>query len=142
MVSEGYITGDEAREAYKDPLRIVARDVAQFSECPYITDYVKSLVTKQFGEEIFNTGIIIRTSIIPELQRAANLAVRKGVIELDLRQGKYRGPIRDAHQEDGTLKPLSPDDRARIFALQSNQLSWRDMNPMSYTGPRWPGSIR
>ncbi len=129
MASEGYITGDEAREAYKDPLRIIARDVAQFSEYPYITDYVKTLVTKQFGEDIFNKGIIIRTSIIPELQRSAILAVRKGVIELEMRQGKYRGPIKDLTLSDGTLKPFGPADKDRIFALQSNQLAWKGYEP-------------
>ncbi len=129
MVSEGYITGDEARAAYKDPLRIIAKDVAQFSEYPYITDYVKTLVTKQFGEDIFNKGIIIRTSIIPELQRSAILAVRKGVIELEMRQGKYRGPIKDIPLSDGTLKPFSPVDKERLFALQSNQLAWKGYEP-------------
>lgn len=129
MASEGYITSDEAREAFKDPLRIIARDVAQFSEYPYITDYVKALVTKQFGEDIFNKGIIIRTSIIPELQRSAILAVRKGVIELEMRQGTYRGPIKDIPQVDGTLKPFGPADKDRIFALQSNQLAWKGYEP-------------
>jgi penicillin-binding protein 1A len=129
MVSEGYITSAEAHEAYKDPLRIIARDVAQFSEYPYITDYVKTLVTKQFGEDIFNKGIIIRTSIIPELQRSAILAVRKGVIELEMRQGKYRGPIKDIPQGDGTLKPFGPADKDRIFSLQSNQLAWKGYEP-------------
>ena len=129
MVSEGYITDAEAREAYKDPLRIIAKDVAQFSEYPYITDYVKSLVTKQFGEDIFNKGIIIRTSIIPELQRSAILAVRKGVIELEMRQGIYRGPIKDIPQGDGTLKPFGLADKDRIFALQSNQLAWKGYEP-------------
>lgn len=129
MVSEGYITNAEAREAYKDPLRIIAKDAALFSEYPYITDYVRVLVTKQFGQEIFNTGIIIRTSIVPELQRAAGLAVRKGVIELEMRQGKYHGPTRDIPQENGTTRPLGPEDRERIFALQSNQLAWKGYEP-------------
>jgi len=129
MVSEGYITDAEARDAYRDPLRIIAKDVAQFSEYPYITDYVKALVTKQFTEEIFNTGIIIRTSIVPELQRAADLAVRKGVIELEMRQGEYNGPIREIPQENGFKKLLGPEDKERIFALQTNQLSWKGYEP-------------
>jgi penicillin-binding protein 1A len=119
MVSEGYITQAEAREAYKDPLRIVAKDVALFTDQPYITEYVKTLVTKQFGEDIFNTGIIIRTSIVPDLQRAAILAVRKGVIELEMRQGKYQGSV----------KNVSLTEKERIFAFQSNQLEWKGYEP-------------
>ena len=119
MISEGYITETEAQEAYKEPLRIIAKDVALFSEYPYVTDYVKTLATERFGEDIFSTGIDIRTTIIPELQRAAMLAVRKGVIELEMRQGKYRGPVRN----------VSVTEKERIFAYQSNQLAWKGYTP-------------
>jgi penicillin-binding protein 1A len=119
MVSEGYITETEAQEAYKEPLRIVAKDIALFSDYPYITDYVKSLAIGQFGEDILSKGIIIRTTIVSELQRAATLAVRKGVIELEMRQGKYRGPVRN----------VSVSGKERIFAYQSNQLAWKGYDP-------------
>jgi len=129
MVDEGYITEAEAKEAYREPLRIVARDAALFSDQPYVTDHVKSLVAERFGDEIFGTGIIVRTSIIPELQRSAALAVRKGVIELEMRQGRYRGPIRGTTQPDGTAAPFSRSDKDRIFAYQSNQTEWKGYEP-------------
>jgi penicillin-binding protein 1A len=119
MVSEGYITETEAQEAYKEPLKIIAKDVALFTEHPYITDYVKTLATEQFGEDIISKGIDVRTTIVPELQRSAMLAVRKGVIELEMRQGKYRGPVRN----------VSVSDKERIFAFQSNQLAWKGFEP-------------
>jgi penicillin-binding protein 1A len=119
MVAEGYITETEAQEAYKEPLRIIAKDVALFSEYPYITDYVKSLTVKRFGEDILSKGVIIRTTIVPELQRAATLAVRKGTIELEMRQGKYRGPERN----------VSVNEKEKIFAFQSNQLAWKGYEP-------------
>ncbi|HPR54769.1 MAG TPA: PBP1A family penicillin-binding protein [Deltaproteobacteria bacterium] len=129
MVNEGYITEVEAKEAYKEPLRIVAKEAALFTDQPYISDYTKALVTERFGEEIFSKGITIRTSIVPELQRAAKLAVRKGVIELEMRQGKYRGPFRGTTQPDGTALPMSVSDKERIFAYQSNQLEWKGYEP-------------
>jgi penicillin-binding protein 1A len=129
MVNEGYITEDEAKEAYKEPLRIIAKDAALFTDQPYVTEYARTLVTERFGEEIFGKGIIIRTSIIPELQRAARLAVRKGIIELEMRQGKYRGPVRGTVQPDGTVLPLSLSEKERIFAYQSNQLEWKGYEP-------------
>lgn len=119
MVAEGYITETEAQEAYKEPLKIIAKDVALFSEYPYITDYVKSLTIKRFGEDILSRGVIIRTTIVPELQRAATLAVRKGAIELEMRQGKYRGPVRN----------VGVGEKEKIFAFQSNQVSWKGYEP-------------
>lgn len=129
MVDEGYITEEEGKEAYREPLRIVARDAALFTDQPYITDYARSLVTERFGEDILGKGIVIRTSIVPELQRSAMLAVRKGVIDLEMRQGRYRGPAKGAVQPDGTVVPFSRADKERIFAYQSNQLEWKGYEP-------------
>jgi penicillin-binding protein 1A len=119
MVSEGYITEAEAQEAYKEPLKIIAKDIALFSDYPYVTDYVKALAVKRFGEDILSKGIIIRTTIVPELQRAATLAVRKGTTELEMRQGKYRGPVRN----------VNVSEKEKIFAFQSNQLAWKGYEP-------------
>lgn len=129
MANEGYITDAEAREAYREPLRIEAKDAALFTDEPYITDYVKTLVTERFGEDILSRGIIVRTSIIPDLQRSARLAVRKGVIEVEMRQGTYRGPVRGVSQPDGTVVPFSDADKGRMFAFQSNQLAWKGYEP-------------
>lgn len=129
MVDEGYITESEAKEAYKEPLKLTAKDVALFSNQPYITEYARTLVAERFGPEIFDKGIIIRTSIIPELQRAAALAVRKGVIELEMRQGRYAGPVKGELQPDGKLRPFTLSDKERIFSFQSNQLEWKGYEP-------------
>ncbi len=131
MVDEGYITETEAKEAYREPLKIVAKDAALFTDQPYITEYAKSLVIERFGEGIFDAGIIVRTSIVPELQRAAVRAVRKGVIELEMRQGKYRGPSRGSEAVNGKAGPLSYEEKERIFAFQSNQLEWKGYEPFA-----------
>jgi len=129
MAEEGYITEDEAKAAYREPLRIVAKESALFTEEPYITEYAKTLVAQQFGNDIFQKGVIVRTSIVPSLQKAARRAVRKGVIELEMRQGRYSGPIRGVTQPDGTLAPFTREDKDRIFAFQTNQIEWRGFEP-------------
>jgi penicillin-binding protein 1A len=114
MADERYISQEEAAKAYLEPLRITGKNYAMFTRYPYVTDYVQQIVSQKYGAEIFNTGITIRTSIIPGLQDAAELAARKGVIELEMRQGIYRGPVKD-------LDKTQIDD---IMAFQKNRIEW------------------
>lgn len=129
MVEEGYITEEEAKAAYSEPLRIVAKESALFTEEPYVTEYAKALLAEKFGNDIFQNGVIVRTSIIPSLQKAARRALKKGVIELEMRQGKYAGPVRGITLPDGTVSPFSREDKDRIFAFQTNQIAWKGYEP-------------
>jgi penicillin-binding protein 1A len=117
MAEERYISQEEAAKAYQEPLRITGKNYAMFTRYPYVTDYVHQLVSQKYGVEIFNTGITIRTSIIPELQDAAELAVKKGVIELEMRQGTYRGPV----------KGLDKTQVEDIMAFQKNRIEWEGL---------------
>ena len=115
MVEEGYITESEAADAYKEPLMITGESVALFTRYPYVMDYVKSLVTERYSEDILSGGINVQTTLSPLLQDAATQAVRKGIIELEMRQGAYRGPD----------KGISETRKERILAFQENQLAWK-----------------
>jgi len=117
MVQEGFITETEALDAYKEPLRIIAKDIALFTDEPYVTDYVRTLVTQRFGEEVFSQGITIQTTLSSKLQAAAVRAVRKGLIDLEIRQGEYRGAVKD----------VTDAAKERIFALQANQITWQGL---------------
>jgi len=118
MTQEGSLKENEAAEAYQAPLRITGKSVAMFTRYPYITDYVKALMIQRYGQDVLNTGIIIKTTISPRLQNVADLAVRKGVIELEMRQGVYRGPYRG----------LDETQRSNMLAFQKNQIAWEGLD--------------
>ncbi|MFY9398867.1 MAG: PBP1A family penicillin-binding protein [Desulfomonilia bacterium] len=115
MITEGYITESEAKDAYSEPLMITGEAVALYTRYPYVTDQVKSQVVERYGKDILTSGLTIQTTISPPLQEAAMQAVRKGVIELEMRQGAYRGPE----------KGISETRKERILAFQENQLAWK-----------------
>jgi penicillin-binding protein 1A len=115
MVTEGYITEAEGMDALKEPLAIKGETLAQFTAYPYVTDYVKSLLVQKYGEEILTKGMKVQTSLSPRLEDAAIQAVRKGVIEIEMRLGRYRGPV----------QVMSETDKERILAFQQNQLAWQ-----------------
>jgi penicillin-binding protein 1A len=115
MVTEGYITESEAKDAYSEPLMITGESVALYTRYPYVTDQVKSQVTERYGRDLLTGGITVQTTLSPPLQEAAMQAVRKGIIDLEMRQGAYRGPE----------KGISETRKERILAFQENQLAWK-----------------
>lgn len=119
MVQEGYISDAEAIDAYQSPLKITAIEKASLTRYPYVSDYVKSLLSQRFGDDIFTKGALVNTTIVPRLQDVAKTAVRKGAIELEMRQGEYRGPVKD----------VDDMEKERLLAFQANQLAWRGFEP-------------
>lgn len=57
----------------------------------YLAEMVRQIVYERYGEDAYNQGIKVYTTIRSQDQIAAYKAVRKGVLEYDQRHG-YRGP--------------------------------------------------
>ena len=62
----------------------------------YFAEMVRAQMFERYGEDIYTRGLIVRTTLRTDHQRAAYEALRKGVSEYDRRHG-YRGP--EAHVE-------------------------------------------
>lgn len=118
MSQEGFISQTRAVDAYNKPLQITGRPIAMFTQYPYVTEYIRSLVIKKYGDGILSKGIGIQTTVDPRLQGFAEMAVRKGAIELEWRQGRYRG-----------LSKMSDTQKKRCLALQKNQIAWQGLRP-------------
>lgn len=97
MADVNFIKKDEAEAAIQHPIIVYLReDYEQMA--PFYLETVRQLLIQQLGEDvILDEGVKIYTSLDLEAQQAANLAVVKGLKELDRRQG-YRGPL--AHLDD------------------------------------------
>jgi penicillin-binding protein 1A len=81
----------QAAEAKKEKLRVIGRAEEFPVRAPYAAEMVRQLMFEQYGEETYTRGFTVITTIQSEEQRAANRAVRKGILEFDRRQG-WRGP--------------------------------------------------
>ena len=94
MAENGFITAAQATEAQNEPIAIISRDSPlNHVAAPYFVEYVRKYVTQKLtGQNIFNTGLRIYTTLSMRQQRAAETAVRRGLEDLDRRLG-FRGPI-------------------------------------------------
>ena len=77
MVSDGYISKEEAEIAAKEPLNINSGFTAQMeSDFQYFAEDVRRKLLESIGREtLYNQGLYIKTTIIPEFQRAAAAAL-------------------------------------------------------------------
>ena len=102
MVDEGYIPIEQAQKSLNQPLKIFMRDNYS-NKAPYFVETVRQLLIDEIGEETLLTkGIKIITSLDLDIQQTAQEELKKGLENLDKRQG-YRGPLKNIPSEEASL---------------------------------------
>lgn len=83
MVTNGYITAQQARDAKKIPLQVVPGGLGN-SDAPYFVDMVKDHLLDHYSEnQLLSQSYRIYTTLDPDLERAATQAISIGVANLD-----------------------------------------------------------
>lgn len=94
MVKEGYVTSAEADHAKKTPLVIRPMKKVNNQQSAYFLEHLRIQLEQKYGEDqLYKGGLKIYTTMNAEMQRAAYDSLRKGLKEVDKRQG-YRGPTK------------------------------------------------
>jgi len=105
MVERKLITGEQARQAEEEKVRVRPRGAKGFNEAPYVVEQVRTYVEEKYGKEkLFKSGLKIYTTINGQMQQAAQKAVLKGLEEFEAREGKGKGRA----QVQGALVALDP----------------------------------
>ncbi len=87
----GFIDAATYHAALQAPVT-ARRHAPQFSvDAAYATEEVRREMVDRFGEAAYTAGYRVYTTIEPRLQRRANEAVQRGLIDYEFRYG-YRGP--------------------------------------------------
>ncbi|MDC1175692.1 penicillin-binding transpeptidase domain-containing protein, partial [Bacteriovoracaceae bacterium] len=116
LISNNKITKEEYDNALVEETKFRLREFNEF-KAGYFTDWVRQRVIKKIGEDEFLTGgYKVQTTLDYDLQKVAEQKVKKGVEELDKRQG-FKGPI-------GTLeldkwKPTFIENRKKTYREKS-----------------------
>ena len=79
MLDEGFITKEQATAAANEELNINSGFTAQMEDTfQYFAEEVRRQLVDTIGrEELYNQGLYIKTTIVPELQRAASAALNQ-----------------------------------------------------------------
>ncbi|MFC6670222.1 penicillin-binding protein 1A [Marinobacterium aestuariivivens] len=87
----GYISDQDYEEAAASPLTARYHGADIELDAPYIAEMVRSELFEQYGENLYNDGFRVYTTINSGMQEAANRALRDGLLAYSERHG-YRGP--------------------------------------------------
>ncbi len=110
MVEEGYITQSQADAAAAEELNINSGFTAQMEEdFQYFAEDVRRQLLSTLGREtLYNQGLYIKTTIVPEFQRAASAALAR---ELDAynagRTDKLQGAIIAMNPHTGRIVAMA-----------------------------------
>lgn len=116
MYKLGKITKSQYESALKE--KIVYHIREDELRAGYFTEYVRQKVVDAVGEKSFLVdGYKIRTSLDWELQKVAEEQVKKGIKEVDKRQG-YKGPF--AHIGHEEFAKFEIENRRNIYRKRSN----------------------
>ena len=116
MVDEGYITQSAADAAAAEPLNINSGFTAQMdADFQYFAEDVRRQLLETLGREtLYNQGLYIKTTIVPEFQHAASAALNR---ELD-RYNSIRGENEPKLQ--GAIIAMNPHT-GRIVAMSGGR---------------------
>lgn len=93
MYNLGYIDRPDYDDAMEFPLLSKLHGTANELSAPHVAEMVRREMVRRFGEGDYDSaGYAVYTTVDSDLQRAANYAVRNGLLEFARRRG-YRGPI-------------------------------------------------
>jgi penicillin-binding protein 1A len=127
LAEDRAITAQQAAQAKADPVI-----PAEFHRPPpipgadWFTEEVRRELLARFGpEQTTEGGLMVRTSLDPKLQAAADVALRDGLIAYDRKHGGWRGPVGHltvAPADFATKWPAALNDQAKPPGMLPN---WR-----------------
>ena len=113
MRAEGFITETQEKEALEAPIIIKEKEENPFEKSPYFTEHIRRYLEKEYGRDLlYGGGLKVYTTMNLEMQQIARNSLRKGLRELDKREG-YRGPLRSLIPEE--IEGFNQDMREKLL---------------------------
>jgi len=124
MWEVGYISQQEYLTAIQAPITASyhRRDIEVYA--PYVAEMVRTQLIEQYGEEIYNTGLNVYTTIKAKHQQAANKALQSALLAYDQRHG-YRGALHHVALDE----------------LPTQEVFEQALTPFDTIGPLSPGIV-
>ena len=113
MAEEGYISAEESRDAQQRPLVLQGQQRPEPSVAPYFVEEIRKSLEQRYGADaLYQNGLRVQTTLDAELQEAANLALDRGLRQLDKRHSGFR-KVRNILLEKRSLETFTTDRWSR-----------------------------
>lgn len=104
MLEVGFIDQAQHDEARHYPMLSRLHGPRLELEAPYVAEMVRIEMLERFGQEVYENGFRVVTTVDSGLQNAANRALRQALLEYDRRHG-WRGPLARFERADEDATP-------------------------------------
>jgi penicillin-binding protein 1A len=105
MLEEHYISQADYAQAVAQPLSVVPQQVEQ-TLAPYFSEEVRKNLEQNYGaNKLYEGGLQVQTTLDPQIQKAAENAIRSGLLKIDHRRG-WRGPIDEVKEAEIETRQL------------------------------------
>ena len=129
MLKLGKIDQARYEDAVAEEVNVRYHVASPEVSAPYVAEMARAEMVGRYGSDAYTEGYRVTTSVPSDLQKAANDAVREGIMEYDRRHG-YRGPesrlpgmTRDAWlSELARFRPLSDLEAAVVTRVDASQI--------------------
>ena len=91
MLSEGYIDQSQYNQARSEAIDASYHTPEIAFSAPYLSEMVRQEMVSRYGEQAYEDGYRIYTTVTRKGQQAGQDAVRNNILDYDMRHG-YRGP--------------------------------------------------
>ena len=91
MEENNFISKAELEVALKEELKLQPNILEYQLNAPYVAEMARQFTVDLYKEDAYVAGLSVYTTIKADDQRAANAAVKQGILEYDRKYG-YRGP--------------------------------------------------
>ncbi len=114
MHDEGYITEQQMQEAMDEPIRAQGNTDKEIA--PYFVEWVRQQLERNYPtEKIWKGGLKIYTTLDSRMQKAANAAIRKGLMDFDKRTVRWKGASENVLESGGKLEDYYHPEWRQIF---------------------------
>lgn len=121
MAEGGYILPEEAAEAKVQPITLRNRDVSEVAHAEFFAEEVRRWLSQMYGQNVlYEGGLVVKTTVDPKLQEAADEALRKALVEYDQRHG-YRGPLARIEKNANIKEQLQKLQKEHSYHLFKGQ---------------------
>ena len=120
MVDEGYISTKQMTETKESTVQVYKRK-SYFTRAPFFIETIRQILIEKIGEKaLLTAGLKIHTSLDLKIQEEAQKQLRKGLEDLDKRQG-YRGALEriDINNEEAVKTFFEKKEKKWIQKHQS-----------------------
>jgi len=121
MADAKFISTEEAKEAKAIPITLRNRNTSEVARADFFAEEVRRTLADMYGSNVlYEGGLVVKTTLNPTLQKAADAALQKALIEYDRRRG-FRGPLAHLPSTDGWKEKLAKLTEEHSYHLLENQ---------------------